>query len=140
MHHLLHLTGRETALWERLPSNLREGWAVETDDRAFADSDERRQARLELMRIQDPVLLAFRERLRGMTSWAEFEAAVATVPLQDVSHADLLQLFYGLGPAMIAPMIEQGLSQANADDDIAAVAALSHIRRVLLDAFLPAYA
>jgi hypothetical protein len=127
----LLLTATEKPLWDKLPAKLREGWEVVEERGAFRDSPERRTMRLQLVHLRDPKLKIFLEKARAATSVDALATLVLSMDLREVMDADLAELFFALGPALLAKVMSSLLQSARTDSDIEGIAALTVIRNAL---------
>lgn len=132
---ILHLTPAEQSLFEALPSALREGWVIETENRGYVDTPQRMEIRMALLRLHDPKLLALREKTATAQSADEVAAIIADTDLHGVDNDDLASLFFALGPTITSSLIAYMIPQAESDKDVEAVTALALIRHAMLNAF-----
>ena len=134
----LYLTPKEREEFEQLPETLREGWRVIEETLTFADTVERREMRLHLLRMHDPKLLALREKALALPTTDAVVTLILESNLSGVSDADLAELFFALGPAPLSFLIPQFLTKAHSDEDLEHVAIFSGIRHSLLASLQPA--
>ena len=133
----LYLTVEEKKIFDVLPVNLKEGWDVQVESRTYEDSPERRAARLSLMRLHDPKLLAFREKAQKVSSEEELKVLIRTMDLNGVIDDDLAELFFALGPVLLGQMIVSLLRDARSEKDVQDIAPLTDIRESQLNARVP---
>lgn len=132
---ILHLTPFEQSLFEALPSALREGWKVETENRGYADSPEKMEIRMALLRVHDPKLLKLREKTSTAKTPDEVAAIINETDLHGVDEDDLASLFFAMGPATVSSLIVYMIPKAETDKDLEDVTALAFIRHEILNAF-----
>jgi hypothetical protein len=127
----IYLTKAELVIWNGLEQALKDGWNVEDEKGTSEDSPTHRTMRLQLVRLQDPRLLAFVERAKKCASSDELAALITSTDLQGVVDSDLAELFFAIGPVPITAVMQQLLKEAKTDNDIDGIAALSTIRNSL---------
>ena len=132
----LYLTPNEQQLFKALSADLREGWTIEAETHGYADSPERRDLRLALVRIHDPKLVAFRDQVQRAQTIEEVAQLVHLEDLKDVDSDDMASLFFALGPDFLSHLISTLLKSAASDTDIEGVTALTVIRHEILQSFL----
>lgn len=135
----LYLTQAEQEGYGSLPKALTEGWTLLSEEQQFADTPGHFRMRLAYLKIRDPKLLVLKEALQKAKGEEDLKRLVAGFDLQGVRQADLAELFFALGPANVSNVIAVLLQRAKADEDIAVIAALSHIRHALLGSFIRNY-
>lgn len=130
----LWFTADEATVFTALPEAVRNGWEVREETLSFADSEEKRAARLSLLRLHDPKLLKFQADAEKIDSPDAMAALFAATDLQGVSEDDLAELFFALGPDLLTRVIRDLLAAVKTDADLDAVASLLLIRHSLLEA------
>ncbi len=133
---VLHLTTAEQVLWARVSQNLQGNWTVETETGTWRDSPDRRRMRMQLVKLQDPKLLAFMEKAKITQSADALALLLSETDLKGVMDADISELFFVLGPAAVGKLIELMLTTAKTAADIEGIAALTTIRRSLYAALV----
>ena len=128
---VLHLTTAEQVLWARVPQNLQSDWTVETEAGTWRDSPDRRRIRIQLVKLQDPKLLAFMEKAKITPSADALALLLSETDLKGVMDSDISELFFVLGPAAVGKLIELMLTTAKTKADLEGIAALTTIRRSL---------
>jgi len=131
----LWLTAEERTFFMTLPAELRDGWELQAETQTFTDTSERRAARLGLVRLHDPALLALRDKAKEASSPEALAALLAEMDLHDVTEDDLAELFFALGPDALTGLIAPLLRAAKTDGDLDDVASLLLIRHSLLASF-----
>lgn len=134
---LLHLTAQERAIFDSLPEKLREGWEMEEEKFTYHDTPERMRMRIELMRVHDPKLLEFQKKASQVRSREEFLILAKSTDLSGVSHADLAELFFVLGPEPVSLIVQRLLQEAKADVHLELLVALTAIRHAQLSSMHP---
>jgi hypothetical protein len=127
----LHLTTAEAATFQSLPASLREGVEVVPETLSFADTEDRRRVRFDLMKLSDPALLALVQKLQASTTEDEIYEAMQGADLNGAADADVLELLFALGPSGLTFMVATALAQAKDDQGILYVAELSNARHEL---------
>lgn len=131
----LHLTPAEQSLFEALPEALREGWEVASETLTYTDNPQKQVVRLSLLRLHDPTLKAFREKVMQCEGMEQIVSLIQNTDLSDVQEEDIAQLFFALGPEVLSRMITAMLSQASADKHIETIAGFASIRHSILSSF-----
>ncbi len=134
----LYLTAEERRQFDALPKELREGWALQDETITFADSPEKLQIRLSLMRLHDPRLREFQEQVRAVQTVEQLTALMEKTSLAEMSQGDLAELFFAMGPHAISAILGKLIADAKTDADLETVAALSTLRNTLLSSLQPA--
>jgi hypothetical protein len=133
---VLHLTTAEQVLWARVPQNFQSDWTVETEAGTWRDSPDRRRIRIQLVKLQDPKLLAFMEKAKITPSADALALLLSETDLKGVMDSDISELFFVLGPAAVGKLIELMLTTAKTKVDLEGIAALTTIRRSLYSALV----
>jgi len=133
---VLHLTTAEQLLWANVPQALQKGWSVETESGTWRDSPQYRQMRMQLVKLQDPKLLAFIEHAKAAASADALAKLLSETDLQGVMDSDISELFFALGPAVVGKLITLMLGTIKTHADIEGIAALTTIRRSLYAALV----
>lgn len=128
----LYLFADEKQLFDKLPNELKEGWQVEEETLSFEDSDVHRKMRMRFFRIHDPKLETFCDQAKKADSVEELANLVQETDLSAVNDADLMELFFVLGPEPLTLVIQNLLNEISADSDLEDLAALTVIRNSLL--------
>ncbi len=136
--HTLILTPVETSLFAKVDTAMREGWDVQSEELTFDDSPEKFHLRLALIRLHDPALVAFRDRVKTMTKPEEIAAEMQKIAPELLLHDDLAALFFAMGPGMLSMMIELLLQEIENDTDLLRLAALTFVRHEILSSYHPA--
>lgn len=131
----LWLTADEQTVFAAFSPELRDGWEVQEETQTFADTSDRRAARLGLVRLHDPALLALRDKAKEASSPEALAALLAEMDVHDVSEDDLAELFFALGPDALTGLVVPLLREAKTDGDLDDVASLLLIRHSLLASF-----
>lgn len=131
----LYLTADEKKLFDALPAAVRDGWVIELEQRTFVDTPEKRNMRFSLVRLHDPKLLAFRDRIASMSSADALISVMKDMDMQGVSEDDLAELFFALGPNVLSVIIPALITAATTDASLEEVCSLSVLRRSLLSSF-----
>ncbi|MBI3618490.1 hypothetical protein HY213_00470 [Candidatus Peregrinibacteria bacterium] len=137
MPHVMFLTKDEQKLFSKLPSSLQEGWEVKEEMLTFDDSDERRRMRIAVMHLHDPKLLSFQEKAGTITNAEELFKLAGKIDLTKVQESDLAEIYFALGPSGISMFVIPLLEEAQSDDKVESVAALTHVRHALLESMQP---
>lgn len=132
---ILHLTPSEQALFEALPSALREGWMIESETRSYVDTPDKMEIRMALLRLHDPKLIALREKTATAKNADEVAAIIGETDLHGVDDDDLASLFFALGAETISKLIAFMIPKASTDKDVEGITALALIRHAILNAF-----
>lgn len=133
----LHLTDNERAAFRSLPSALTEGWVAEVESVPVSDEPPRKLVRLKLLSLQDPTLRSLQEKLSAMQDPDEAAMELASLDLGAVSHEDLAEIVFAIGPAPLSTLILHLLKTAGTDADLEDVACLAFLRHELLSASRP---
>jgi len=131
----LWLTADERQIFTSLPPSVQDGWEVREETQTFTDTAERRNARLNLMRLHDPKLLAFQEKVKKESVPEAIGKLLEETDMRDVAEDDLAELFFALGPDVLTRIITPLLGAAKNDGDVDDVASLLLIRHSLLASF-----
>ena len=132
----LHLTASEQLLWAKVPQNLQTGWSIEVEAGTWRDSPQYRRMRMQLVKLNDPKLLAFMEKAKEATSADTLATLLSETDLKGVMDAEISELFFVLGPAAVGKLIELMLTIVKTNADIEGIAALTTIRRSLYAALI----
>jgi hypothetical protein len=133
---VLHLTTAEQVLWARVPQNFQSDWTVETEAGTWRDSPDRRRIRIQLVKLQDPKLLAFMEKAKITPSADALALLLSETDLKGVMDSDISELFFVLGPAAVGKLIELMLTTSKTKADLEGIAALTTIRRSLYESLI----
>ncbi len=131
----LWFTTDEQRIFTSLPPSVQDGWEVREETQAFTDTPERRNARLNLMRLHDPKLLAFQKQARIESAPDAIGKLLEEMDMRDVAEDDLAELFFALGPDVLTHIITPLLGAAKDDGDVDDIASLLLIRHSLLASF-----
>jgi hypothetical protein len=131
----LHLTPGEQQLFDALPGDLREGWQTQAETLTYADTPAKREVRLGLMRLHDPLLLKVRDATQHSSTAMEMVDVLKNINLKDVDEDDIASLFFALGPNDMSHLIAHLLQNAKTDLDLEGITALTVIRHSILEAF-----
>lgn len=124
----LLLTSPEKALFDALPAPLREGWVCELIADIPPDDPVQRVMRMHLMRLHSPSLLHFRESIAQNVDTESLAQRVIAADLSDVTHEDLIELFFAMGPEVLSHVIEGFLAQVSTDEDLETIAGMTALR------------
>lgn len=127
----LYFTASEQQMFDRLPEQVKEGWSVQKETQTYADTDEKRQMRCEIVRLNDPKLRDFRNKALKAKSVDELHGLMDTIDFTHVHDDDVVSLFFALGPTMLTDFIGTMFSETPADDLLERIAALTMIRHSL---------
>ena len=131
MQNILILTADEKKIFDSLSDTLKDGWKVENEVPLPPDSAAKRKARYELMKIQNAELQSLVQQ--SMNADVDVLATkIDEMDLSTMSYADLIELFFALGPVSLSAIIAHLLSEARTDDDIRNIGALTAICHSLL--------
>ena len=128
----LYLTVDEKKLFDALSDGLKEGWEVEAEKQEYTDTKERYKMRLSFLKLSDPTLLDFKEKVQNAKSEEEIKELMEGFDFKGVSQSDLAELFFALGPKDVSILMRLQLAEVKNDKDVEIVAALSNIRHELL--------
>lgn len=131
----LYLLASERALCERLPVGVREGWTVADERGTYRDSAAAQRYRLQFVRLHDPKITDLVARLLQEKDPSEAARLIQEMDLEDVSDADLMELFFAMGPTLLTHLISSLLPTVSSDAELERVVALTNVRHALLSNF-----
>lgn len=131
----LYFTPSEQKVFSSLSSELQGSWSVELERLTYADTPKRRAFRFQMLRVQDPALVQFREKALVVKNEQEFAALAATVDLKAVSNKDLTHIVFALGPDAMTMIIADLLESAKNQEDMELAAACAALRHGMLESF-----
>lgn len=130
---VIFLTMEERKAFEKLPEAVRMGVKIEEEQKAFIDSDERREVRMRNLKLEHLGLRALQEQAQKKKFTAEEVGKIAeNIDLSGLSQNDLVELAFAWGPDVFTQMIAAALPAVSSSDDLAEVANLAGIRHGLL--------
>ena len=124
----LRLRENERSLFEQLPDSLQDGWTIEEEMRWHEDSPHALCTRLSLLRSHVPHIQKLKDQLRSTTSEKDILMTLHAFDLHALSHEELLDLFFVLGPSLLSEWIAESLKEAESDTDLLRIAALTEVR------------
>lgn len=136
MQEMIYLMVDEMKLFSALPPALQDGWKVQEETQSYADSDRKRQVRLEMLRLSSPNLRAIADMTKGAATTEEFMALAEKIDLGQMSEKDMGSTLFALGPDIVTGLLHESLKTAKTDEDVQTAAALSQLRHISLDALL----
>lgn len=135
MAHPLHLTADERKLFDALPEKLKEGWEVREEKMKCNDSAEQRVLRAMFLRLEHPLFRELQKKAKECANEQEFMNLCTKIDITKVSYSDLAELFFVLGPEQMSHVVSRLFREADSDDDLNSVAALTVLRHVLLESY-----
>lgn len=127
---ILHLTASERDIFEKLPKELRKGWAVEEEMLNTYESPEELHLRQEMFRRTSPEFLAHLDTFRTVDSSAALTAALRSKGIpQDV----FLDMLFPLGAVFLRGFIAACLPLLKTTEALEEIAMLSSLRHALLE-------
>ncbi len=134
---MMHLRLRDTerSLFESLPDSLQDGWEIYEEKQWYNDSPHALRTRLSLLRSHVPHIQTLKEQVLRSTNEKDILTALQAFDLHTLSHEELLDLFFILGPVYLSEWITESLRSAHTDDDLVRIAALTEVRSSILSSF-----
>ncbi len=131
----LYLTPSEEKMFSSRSADLQQSWTVTPEVLTYADTPERRAFRFQMLRVQDPQLIQFREKALQAMSDTTFIELASSIDLTRIDNRDLTQIVFALGPDAMGMIITGILQSATMKDDIELAAAFSALRHGMLESF-----
>lgn len=133
MQNVLTLTPDEKKIFDALSDALKDGWKVEKELPIPLDSPIKRLTRFELLHLRDETLMRLAEHAKKTQEADEIVKFIQEADLSKVSHDDLTELFFAIGPSVLSQAIFDLLGKVKTDDELRDIGALADIRHSLLD-------
>ena len=124
--HALYLTAAESEKVRRLPESLLEGWTIEEEAGTAYESADVLRVRAGMARFDTY------PALRDMAKTVADGGTIDLGKLHDMPEAVLPELCFTIGARGITVLIAALIAEASTDEDVAAIAGLSSIRRDIL--------
>ena len=128
----LYLTADEQKTFAKLPAPVRGAWSAKDEKLTFADNENRRRLRAEMMKVQSPVIKSLQEKVQTLSSEKEVQSLLKTIDLSGVSHEDLGELMFAFGPDGLTWMIAKAITDVSSEDDVSKLAELTEVRHGML--------
>lgn len=135
--HTLYLTAEERKIFERLPAVLRNTCHIANETRTFPESKKHFQLRRAAVTFESKKLRELSRKLAHATSIDDIQTAMATADLSDISHKDIIGMYFIAGPRVLSVTIVDRLMKAETEQDLEEIGGLCGIRSVLFDVFVP---
>ena len=125
---MLYLRPDERQMFSALAEGLTGGVLVEDENVEPTDSATAMRVRLELLRVQDPLLSEFAKKAVNCATAEEASALFAATDISSVHDDDLAELFFALGSLTLTAIIKDLLAKASTAEDLEDLEALTGIR------------
>lgn len=131
--HTLYLRPEELAVFEKLPKELRGDWRTEEDKElaATADTADRVNVRMSLLKLKDPALKNFFEKMKTVETVGAWESVMDDSDLTKVPEDQWREFLVALGPFGLTMMISTLLEHVQIPEEVDRIAALTIVRKTL---------
>ena len=134
----LYLTQGEEKIISSIASSLTKDLLIKPETLSYTDTPERRAFRFQMLRVQDPQLVRFREQALQALSEEKFVDLAKTIDLNTVDNRDLTQIVFALGPDVMTMIITGILQGVTSQEDMELIIAFSALRHGMLESFAEA--
>jgi hypothetical protein len=130
MAHPLYLTADEKALFEKLPTDVKEGWPVEEEKGTAYETDDELRMRLLMLKEEQPKHQALLEKLADGSVKTMEQAGQF---LESLPPNFLFTIFFTLGARGMSKMLAAFLENVKSDADLDGISQITYIRHALLE-------
>ena len=113
---------------------MKDGWKVEPETLESHERSEELEMRYRMASFDDPTLRKLCDDVKKAKDAREIEKIAETLDFSSLPHAQVAELFFVLGTRVLSAMIRFVLSNADSDEDLEGIAALTEIRHMLFEA------
>lgn len=133
----LYLWPGEKQAFDGLPEELKRGWNVEEETLDAFERPEELRMRYQIAKFDDPSLRKLVHAAREAKTPEEFEGIAAAFDFSALPRERVAEIFFTLGTKLMGKMILHALLNVGSDEDLEGIAALAHVRHLLLEANAP---
>ena len=135
----LYLRQDEKAFVPGLPQDLLVGITLEDETLTFNDTDKRRSLRFRLLRLTNPALIAWRDRLLAAKDQGEFGSILQTLDLRTAaSSTEMTRLLYALGPDALSIILRSMILDCSSSEDLELILSIAGLRHLMLQSLVEA--
>lgn len=128
---VLYLKHFEKPWFDGLTKEMRDEWVVEEENLTYADSEEKRQIRMQFLRLRDPAFAALHTKMNAAKSLEECADLLTTFDFSSVNAQDMSEFVYAMGPDVFTVLIATLFHEVKSHKDMEQIASLCALRHLL---------